>query len=153
IPSEDYYRLMAAFTTTIRSEIDLVMAPGAKQTKVQVTSEGFPHTKHHSDERGFPHFYPKTYVLNRGDVNQKKEEAVPSFLRVLMRDGKDASYWRVAPPSGWTRTSFRRAALARWLTDTEHGAGHLAARVVVNRLWHHHFGRGIVATPNDFGFQ
>jgi hypothetical protein len=153
IPSEDYYRLMAAFTTTIRSEIELVMSPGAQPTKVQITSEGFPHTKHHSDERGFPHFYPKTYVLNRGDVNQKKEEAVPSFLRVLMRDGKDASYWHAAPPSGWTRTSFRRASLARWLTDTEHGAGHLAARVAVNRLWHHHFGRGIVATPNDFGFQ
>ena len=30
---------------------------------MQVTSEGFPHTKHHADERGFPHFYPKTYIL------------------------------------------------------------------------------------------
>ena len=39
------------------------------------------------------------------------------------------------------------------MTDTKHGAGHLLARVAVNRLWHHHLGRGIVSTPNDFGFQ
>ena len=40
-----------------------------------------------------------------------------------------------------------------WLTDVDHGAGHLLARVIVNRLWQHHFGRGIVATPSDFGTQ
>jgi hypothetical protein len=43
--------------------------------------------------------------------------------------------------------------LAGWITDTSYGAGNLLARVIVNRLWHHHFGRGIVATPNDFGTQ
>src|SRR5205085_4639375 len=42
----------------------------------------------------------------------------------------------------------RRLALARWLTDP---ANPLPARVMVNRLWHYHFGRGIVATPSDFG--
>ncbi len=42
-------------------------------------------------------------------------------------------------------------ALAEWITDTEHGAGQLLARVIVNRLWQHHMGRGIVATPSDFG--
>jgi hypothetical protein len=79
--------------------------------------------------------------------------AAPSYLQVLMRNGKAAAHWRVAPPDGWKRTSFRRASLAAWMTDTEHGAGHLAARVIVNRLWQHHFGRGLVATPNDFGMQ
>ena len=153
IPADDYYRMASAFTTTIRSEIELTVSPGEKPTKVQVTADGFPHTKHHADDRGFPHFYPKTFVLNRGDVNQKKREASPGFLRVLMRDGRDSSSWRVEPPEGWSRSDFRRASLAQWMTDPEGGAGTLAARVAVNRLWQHHFGRGIVDTPNDFGAQ
>ena len=69
-----------------------------------------------------------------------------------MRGGKNEQSWQVAPPEGW-RTSYRRRSLANWLTDTEHGAGHLLARVMANRLWQHHLGRGIVNTPNDFGLQ
>ena len=42
----------------------------------------------------------------------------------------------------------RRAALARWLTDPRN---HLTRRSIANRVWHYHFGRGIVDTPNDFG--
>jgi hypothetical protein len=41
--------------------------------------------------------------------------------------------------------------LAEWLTDVEHGAGALVARVIVNRVWQHHFGQGLVRTVNDFG--
>jgi hypothetical protein len=48
-------------------------------------------------------------------------------------------------------TTYQRMALARWLTDVEHGAGALLARVIVNRLWQHHFGEGLVRTPDDFG--
>ena len=69
-----------------------------------------------------------------------------------MRGGKDASYWQEPAPNG-SRTSFRRKAMANWIMDVDHGAGHLAARVIVNRLWQHHFGRGIVATSSDFGQQ
>ncbi|MGH7130121.1 MAG: DUF1549 and DUF1553 domain-containing protein, partial [Planctomycetaceae bacterium] len=153
IPTRDYYRLAATFTTTIRSEIDLVLEPGGEPVKVMVASEGFPHMKHHADERGFPHFYEKTFFLQRGDVHQKDGAATQGFLQVLMRGEHQPSHWQIEPPDDWTRTSFRRAALANWITDPQHGAGHLAARVMVNRLWQHHFGRGIVATPNDFGMQ
>src|SRR5262249_10194699 len=59
-------------------------------------------------------------------------------------------HWPARPPTGW-RTSYRRTALANWITDAECGAGHLLARVIVNRLWQHHMGRGLVATPSDFG--
>jgi hypothetical protein len=69
-----------------------------------------------------------------------------------MRADDGEKHWQQKPPPGW-RTSYRRTALADWITDTEYGAGHLLARVIVNRLWQHHFGRGIVATPNDFGVQ
>src|SRR5262249_19136249 len=46
---------------------------------------------------------------------------------------------------------YRRRSLANWITDPEGGAGPLLARVIVNRLWQHHLGRGIVGTPSDFG--
>jgi hypothetical protein len=59
-------------------------------------------------------------------------------------------HWAVTPPEG-SRSSFRRSALASWITDPEAGAGHLLARVIVNRLWQHHLGHGIVRTPSDFG--
>ncbi|MCA9178103.1 MAG: DUF1549 domain-containing protein, partial [Planctomycetales bacterium] len=124
--------------------------PALQLAKVQVTSEGVPHMKHHADGRGYPHFYPQTHFLERGDVHQKGEAVEAGFLEVLC-DAESARH-QTAPPAGATK-SYRRAALARWITDTEHGAGQLAARVIVNRLWHHHFGVGIVATPNDFGFQ
>ena len=123
--------------------------PARRAVKVQVTSEGLPPAKNHADDRGYPHFYPQTYVLRRGDPSQKVEPATPSFLQVLMR-GADASRWRQPPPPG-SRTSFYRRSLAEWVTDVEHGAGALAARVAANRLWQHHLGRGIVATPSDFG--
>ena len=69
-----------------------------------------------------------------------------------MRDGKAANHWIVSRPPG-ARTSMKRSGVAGWITDTKSGAGHLLARVIVNRLWQHHFGRGIVETVNDFGFQ
>ncbi len=119
-----------------------------------MTAEGFPHTKHNADDRGFPHFYPKTFVLRRGDVAQKIGEATPGVLRVLTRGGKDLASWKVEPNSACQAGArFQRAALAEWLTDVDSGAGRLAARVIVNRIWQHHFGKGIVATPNDFGTQ
>ena len=46
-----------------------------------------------------------------------------------------------------------RLQLAQWMTDTESGAGRHVARVFVNRVWHWHFGRGLVATPSEFGLQ
>lgn len=126
--------------------------PELKRTKVMVTSEGLPHMKHHADGRGFPHFYPETYFLARGDVHQKQEVVTAGFLQVLTPADRREAHWRMTPPDD-SRTSFRRATLANWMTDAKHGAGALVARVIVNRVWQHHFGRGLVATPNDFGIS
>ncbi len=125
--------------------------PPVKLASVLVSSEGLPHLKHHADDRGFPHFYPETYELRRGDVHQKGEVASPGMLQVLTGQGVNQDAWRVASTQTETTVSYRRSALAKWMTDPQKGAGTLAARVIVNRLWQHHFGRGIVSTPNDFG--
>lgn len=127
--------------------------PKLEKATVQVSSEGFPHMKHNADGRGYPHFYPETHQLSRGDAHQKGDVVKPGYLRVLMRNGKEEGHWSTPAPADWTRTGMSRSGLARWLMDVENGAGHLAARVAVNRLWQHHFGRGLVSTPNDFGFQ
>ncbi|MFV0446314.1 MAG: PSD1 and planctomycete cytochrome C domain-containing protein [Planctomycetaceae bacterium] len=126
---------------------------GVELSKVMVCSEGFPHMTHHADGRGFPHFYPQVHRLKRGDVHQKQEVVDAGYLQVLMQPGRKSEDWKQSPPADWTRTSYRRTALADWMTDVDHGAGVLLARVIVNRLWQHHFGTGLVATPNDFGFS
>ena len=83
-------------------------------------------------------------VLRKGSWSSPGAKVSPGFLKVLSR--KEDSHWR-----GPAKNEL--AALGNWLTDTEHGAGELLARVIVNRLWHHHFGQGLVKTPNDFGNQ
>lgn len=126
--------------------------PKPSLTKVMVTSEGLKPIPHHADDRGFPHFYPDVHFLKRGDSQQKQGVASTGFLQVLMTADEREKHWQVAAEAG-ARTSFRRRALADWMCDQEYGAGNLLARVIVNRLWHHHLGRGIVSTPNDFGYQ
>jgi hypothetical protein len=121
-------------------------------TKVLVTTEGMKPLKHHADDRGFPHFYKETYILARGDVNKKQGVAEQGFLQVLTRTPDLEKHW-IREPAAGARTPGRRSALARWLTDVDAGAGALVARVIVNRLWAQHFGRGLVATTNDFGAQ
>ncbi len=73
------------------------------------------------------------------------------YLQVLMPAQADYLALESRPACRLDAHQLRRASLARWMTDTKNGAGSLAARVIVNRLWQHHFGRGIVASPNDFG--
>jgi hypothetical protein len=123
--------------------------PRKELTKVMVCSEGVPAIRLHTQGADF---FEKSYYLKRGDPNQKNGEAQAGFLQVLSRAPDGEAHWKVGPPAG-SKLSYRRTALASWITDKDHGAGHLLARVIVNRLWQHHMGRGIVATPNDFGAQ
>ena len=154
IPTRDYYRMLSAFTTTVRAEVNL--NPGSPEKpdvqRVLIGSEG-EHIKPvrlHTTSDEIPDFYKETYFLNHGDTGQKAGVADLGFLQVLTRTS-DKSRWMTA--SGDKRTSGRRVSLSYWITDVDSGAGHLLARVIVNRLWQHYFGRGIVATPNDFGSQ
>jgi hypothetical protein len=117
--------------------------------KALVASEGVPPLRMHTQGADF---FEQTFFLKRGDPDQKDGLATQSFLQVLMRHADQEKHWQIDPPKGW-RTSYRRRALAEWITDVDNGAGHLLARVIVNRLWQHHLGRGIVNTPSDFGVQ
>jgi hypothetical protein len=112
-----------------------------------ITSEGLPAIRFHTQGGDF---FEETYFLKRGDLSQKLGVAPQSFLQVLMLTPDAEKHWQQAPPKG-ARTSYRRRSLANWITDPAGGAGNLLARVIVNRLWQHHLGRGIVATPSDFG--
>lgn len=225
IPTLDYYRMLSTFTTTVRSEVQVDMAPQetlkrreqyererdrkvaelrrfereelalrgdawmsrqgynpllatwirpwyrwvdsewrtrflslaehiARQPKPQLTwmmiaSEGVPPLRKHTQGADF---FPETYLLKRGDTNLKDIVATQSFLQILMPRHDAQVYWQTQPPAG-AKTSYRRRSLANWIVDSDQGAGGLAARVIVNRLWQHHFGVGIVSTPNDFGVQ
>ena len=84
-------------------------------------------------------------------MGRKKGKAAPGFvLATLPADDVESKLFSGSDAQPLPDT---RLGLAAFLTDVAHGSGPLAARVIVNRLWHHHFGRGIVATPNDLGKQ
>jgi hypothetical protein len=85
-----------------------------------------------------------THRLVRGDVKLPAEVVRPTGLSIIKFPPSDLGLSEDAPEAE------RRVAFARWLTDPNHP---LTARVIVNRLWHYHFGRGIVESPNDFGFN
>ena len=82
------------------------------------------------------------HVLKRGDINRPQEAAQAGALSCV---SALQSKFEIADAQN---EGARRAALAKWLTDP---ANALAWRSIVNRVWHHHFGRGLVETPNDFG--
>jgi Protein of unknown function (DUF1553)/Protein of unknown function (DUF1549) len=122
IPQRDYYRLQAVFAGVERGHRKLANGD------VVYAATPIP---------------PRPiFVLHRGDVEQKKEPATPgalSCVKELDPDFKDLKEGNEGS---------RRAALAGWVADDRNP---LTWRSVVNRVWHYHFGKGIVDTPSDFG--
>lgn len=100
----------------------------------------FPGTYLHSDGR---YQVPPSYFLIRGDSESRGSEMQPGFVDVITFGNPPTVIPR---PDG--DTSGRRLALARWIGSPQHP---LTARVIVNRLWQKHFGRGIVSTLENFG--
>ena len=85
----------------------------------------------------------KTWILGRGSPANKGDEVQPAYVKVLNPPAYEKSD-RIRNSSG------KRLQLARWITSKDNP---MTARVVVNRLWQHHFGRGIVRSTSDFGYQ
>jgi hypothetical protein len=88
-----------------------------------------------------------THVLIRGSAAAPAKEVAPRFIQVLCKSDAAAVPSIARAPLAATTTG-RRRVLAEWTANRDNP---LTARVIVNRLWHYHFGRGIVATPSDFG--
>lgn len=85
-----------------------------------------------------------TWVLAGGELANKGEKVEPGFLQAVVGKSEPAKIPFAGGSSG------RRTALAEWIASPENP---LTARVMVNRVWQHHFGEGIIRTPSDFGIN
>ncbi len=169
-PQADYYRLQAFMAAT--QEHSVVLADAQKQaawqkqtdeltTQIKLLKEqadgddgkakAVLRTQIKELERRLPPPLPtictvrnvaaertEIHVLERGLPEKKGDRVTPRFPTALASNSAGPTAESAQP----------RTALARWLADPDHP---LTARVFVNRVWHIHFGRGLVETPNDFG--
>ena len=95
-------------------------------------------------EPGKPYNPPKTYFLPTGDYHTKGPEVQPGFLQVVTAGDPPTA----RPSSSGHISTGRCRALADWIASPDHP---LTSRVMINRIWQHHFGKGIVATAANFG--
>jgi hypothetical protein len=162
IPQKDYYRLLAFFQNINpyrnggpTDEVKLISRADGKT--------GFEYLKLNpkAKKRDITEMHPQrhdqalcvteaggnsrdTFVLLRGNPHVHGDRVEPAFPEVLA--GPKPAI--IPPPGG--RTTGRRLALVNWLASAQNP---LPARVMANRLWQYHFGRGIVRSPNNFGTQ
>jgi hypothetical protein len=92
---------------------------------------------------------PPTHLLKRGNHETPGHEVGPAFLRILSSTDNTVRIPANVPGG----TSGRRLALAEWITTPDSRAAGLLARVMVNRLWQHLYGEGIVPSPENFGLS
>ena len=151
VPTRDYYRMLAAFAGAARLPEPPKPLPGGAPVKFTAKDTLGP-PLHVTDASPAPATF---HLLNRGDVEKPVEPAPLGFLSVLTpaEAPGDPGRWLTKDRPAEAKTSGQRRAMAEWMTDIESGAGALLARVIVNRLWQHHFGQGLVRTAGDFGTQ
>jgi hypothetical protein len=116
-----------------------------EQLKKQLAELGPRPGREHGMAMGFTDVgteVPATKLLKRGNWKAPRDEVKPGYLSAI--------FDRFADVKPCEKPTGRRSALALWLTKPDHP---LTARVIVNRLWQQHFGRGIVASSGDFGKQ
>ena len=149
LSQREYYEFIKVFDKSIRGELDVtpIHENQGKTVKALVAGEGIePLARIYNPG---PAFYEDTWFLNRGDVNLKEFTVSPGVIGVITsEDHLEFDQWT---HTNGAESHGSRSSLAKWISDTDNGAGPLLARVIANRVWQFHFGRGIVTTPNDFG--
>jgi hypothetical protein len=135
IPQRDYYRVASAFWPgpIEPRKSDLLGGPTRDELGFDVLGW--------TDITSTP---PPFFLLKKGEAKHPGPEVTPGALSMI--PALDRPF---EPPAEGSRTTGRRLQLARWIIDPHHP---LTARVFVNRLWQHHFGQGLVRTPDNFGY-
>jgi hypothetical protein len=139
----DYYKMLAVFEPLRRPQLnraDLDVPVGTAAERTALTAFGLRGPRAYIWQEDGPK-PPVTHVLRRGDPNKPREEVGPGLPAVLV-------HGQPGPPKPTAKSTGRRLWLARWLANVDNP---LTARVMVNRVWQWHFGRGLVPTANDFG--
>ena len=137
IPHEEYYRIKSVFEGVKHGERSIADTSDAKNSPKP--PEPVPGGVSYAGIRVQP---APTRLLRRGDVNLPDAVITPGALSAVVDLDPDFGLSADAPEAQ------RRLKFAAWLADARNP---LPARVMTNRVWHLHFGQGLVATPNDFG--
>lgn len=137
--AKEYYQLLGVFHSGDRTTAEL---PSGKKAFIF---------------RDFDTERRTTWLFRRSDFYDREIEVDLGFPQLLSAGPTAKDYWERAKKDyqklGKPRSTLQRRALADWITNTEQGGGALLARVMVNRIWHHHFGKGLVGTTSDFGVR
>lgn len=136
ILQEDYYRMASVFWAGPIAARDRNLLGGPSTEEL-----GFQDVLGWTDLTDSP---APIFLLKNGEREAPQDEVVPATLSSI-----PALERKLHTPESETKTSQRRLQLAEWIADPENP---LTPRVLVNRIWQHHFGKAIVRTPNNFGF-
>jgi hypothetical protein len=136
IPQRDYYRIAAAFWPGPIEPRERALLGGPSRNELGYDVLGW------TDVTRSPADF---HLLKKGEYNRPGPVVPPGALSMISTLDKP---FPEPPPAA--KTTQRRLNLAEWITDPKNP---LSARVYVNRLWQHHFGRGLVSSANNFGFN
>jgi len=145
---KDFDAAAAAELDALRAEIDKLVARAPQLTAISDKAAKVRAKKPKQDYIRVMNEVPgkvnDTFLFHRGDFRQPKEKLEPASLAILSLGQSNT----IVPDDKARSTTGRRLAYAKYLTSGEHP---LVARVLVNRFWMHHFGKGLVNTTGDFG--